>query len=262
MILQRFLLDIKKYFRYSVIAARAMLKSEVANSYLNWLWWILDPVCFMLIYTFMFGYVFKAREPYFPVFIFIGLSMWDFFNRTITSSVKLVKNNKAIVSKVYMPKFILILTRMWVNGFKMLISFVIVIFMMIAYHVPITWNILYFIPVIIMLGLFSFGCSCYLLHFGVWIEDLSNITSICLRFLFYMTGIFYDVASRIPAPYGELLLKINPVAFFLESMRNALLYGKTPHRKLMVAWLFISLLISCLGVRTIYKNENSYVKVI
>lgn len=262
MILQRFLQDIKKYFRYSVVAARAMLKSEVANSYLNWLWWILDPVCFMLIYTFMFGYVFKAREPYFPVFIFIGLSMWDFFNRTITSSVKLVKNNKAIVSKVYIPKFILILTRMWVNGFKMLISFVIVIFMMAAYHVPPTWNILYFLPVIVMLGLFSFGCSCYLLHFGVWIEDLSNVTSIGLRFLFYMTGIFYDVASRIPAPYGGLLLKINPVAFFLESMRNALLYGKTPHRKLMVVWLFISLLISCLGVRKIYKNENSYVKVI
>ena len=127
---KRFFTDIRKYFHYSIVSARSQLKSEVANSYLNWLWWILDPLCFMLIYTFIFGYVFQAREPYFPVFIFIGLSMWDFFNRMVTGSIKIVKNNKAIVSKVYLPKYILVLVRMWVNGFKMLISFGIVVLMM------------------------------------------------------------------------------------------------------------------------------------
>ena len=103
--------DIKKYFHYSVVSAKSQLKAEVANSYLNWIWWVLDPLCFMLIYTFIFGYVFNSSEKYFPVFIFIGLSMWDFFNRTITNSVKIVKNNKAIVSKVYLPKYILILIK-------------------------------------------------------------------------------------------------------------------------------------------------------
>ena len=92
--------DIKKYFHYSVVSAKSQLKAEVANSYLNWIWWVLDPLCFMLIYTFIFGYVFNSSKKYFPVFIFIGLSMWDFFNRTIANSVKIVKNNKAIVSKV------------------------------------------------------------------------------------------------------------------------------------------------------------------
>ena len=43
----------------------AELKSEVADSYLNWLWWIIEPICFMLIYTFIFGYVFKNSEQYF-----------------------------------------------------------------------------------------------------------------------------------------------------------------------------------------------------
>lgn len=260
--LKRFITDIRKYFRYSILAAKSQLKSEVANSYLNWLWWVLDPICFMLIYTFIFGYVFAAKEPYFPVFIFIGLSMWDFFNRTVTGSVKIVKNNKPIVSKVYLPKYILILVRMWVNGFKMLISFGIVLLMMAAYRVPLTWNILYFFPVIVLLFLFSFGCSAYLLHYGVFVEDLSNVVAIALRMLFYLTGVFYNVATRMPKPYGGLLIRYNPIAFFLESMRNALLYGKTPHRKLMIAWFLVSLLISCLGVRKIYRNENSYVKVI
>ena len=142
MLMKRFIRDIKKYFGFSVVSAKAQLKSEVANSYLNWLWWILDPICFMLIYTFIFGYVFKAKEPYFPIFIFIGLSMWDFFNRMINQSVRIVKTNKPIVSKVYLPKYILVLTKVWVNSFKMMISFAIVILMMIFWRVPFTYKII------------------------------------------------------------------------------------------------------------------------
>ena len=95
--MKRFFNDLKKYGKYAWFSAKSELKSEVANSYLNWLWWVLDPFCFMLIYTFIFGYVFKASEQYFPIFIFIGLSMWDFFNRCVTNSINIVKNNKAIV---------------------------------------------------------------------------------------------------------------------------------------------------------------------
>lgn len=258
---QRFFSDLTKYFRYSIISAKAQLKAEVANSYLNWIWWVLDPLCFMLIYTFIFGYVFKSSEQYFPVYIFIGLSMWDFFNRTLTNSVKIVKTNKAIVSKVYFPKYVLILTKMWVNGFKMLISFGIVVIMMIVYQVPISWNVLYCIPVLLILGLFTFGCSCFLLHFGVYVEDLSNVVTIVLRFLFYCTGIFYNIESRIPG-WGTLLNQYNPVAFLLSSMRKCLIYCQVPHRKLLLLWLVISVVLSILGVRKIYKEENSYVKAI
>ena len=66
----------------------------------------------------------------------------------------------------------------------------------------------------------------------------------------------------MPEPYGQWLIHYNPVAFFLESMRNALLYGKAPHRKLMLVWFIVSLILSGLGIRKIYENENSYVKVI
>ena len=107
----RFCTHMKKYWRYAFYSSRSSLKSEVANSYLNWLWWILDPLCFMMIYAFIFGYVFHASEPYFPVFIFIGITMWDFFNKSMVQSVKLVRQNKAIVSKVYLPKYVLLLVK-------------------------------------------------------------------------------------------------------------------------------------------------------
>lgn len=253
--------DLKKYFRYSVVSAKSKLKAEVANSYLNWLWWILDPLCFMIIYTFIFGFVFNAKEQYFPVFIFIGLSMWDFVNKTLLGSVKTIKLNKAIVSRVYFPKFILVLSKIWVNGFKMMISFGVVLLMMLVFRVQLSWNVLFFIPVLLILVLFTFGCACFVMHYGVYVEDLSNVLNVALRFLFYATGIFYNIETRIPQ-VGGLLNKVNPVAFLITAMRQSLIYGETPDWRLLLLWLAVSVVLVLLGIRKIYKEENSYVKAI
>lgn len=259
--LNRAIQDLKKYFRYSVVSAKSKLKAEVANSYLNWLWWILDPLCFMLIYTFIFGFVFDAKEQHFPVFIFIGLTMWDFVNKTLLGSVKTIKLNKAIVSRVYFPKFILVLSKIWINGFKMMISFGVVVLLMIISKVHLSLNVFFFIPILLILVLFTFGCSCIVMHYGVYVEDLSNVLNIFMRFVFYATGIFYNIETRIPQ-FGGLLNKINPVAFLITSMRQCLIYGSTPDWKLLLLWFTVSVILVILGLRKIYKEENSYVKAI
>ena len=259
---KRFMDDMKKYWKYAIYSSKAQLKSEIANSYLNWLWWILDPLCFMLIYVFMFGYVFKSNENYFAIFVFVGITMWDFFNKCLLQSVKVIKNNKAIVSKVYIPKFILLFIKIGVNGFKMFISILIVVAMLVVWKVPMTWNVLFSIPILITMFVLVFGFSCYLLHYGVFVEDLSNVLNIVLRLVFYLTGVFWNVMERLPAPYNAYVGKGNPIAFLLTAMRDCVIYGKTPNLQVLGIWFAIGLLISILGVRKIYKNENSYVKVI
>lgn len=259
--IKRFFADLRKYFSFSVVSAKSQLKTEVAGSYLNWIWWILDPLCFMLIYTFIFGYVFEAEENYFPVFIFVGLSMWNFFNGTIKSSVKIVKRNKSVVSRVYFPKYILVLTQLWADAFKMMISFGIVVLMMIFFKVPVTWNVIFFLPILVTLMLFTFGCSCFVMHFGVYVEDLSNVTNIVLRFLFYLTGIFYSVQGRIPR-YGIYLNNFNPLASLISAMRDCLIYSSTPDLKFLGIWFGVSVLLSIGGVALVYKEENSYLKAV
>jgi ABC-type polysaccharide/polyol phosphate export permease len=77
-----------------------------------------------------------------------------------------------------------------------------------------------------------------------------------------MTGIFWNINTRLPAPYNTYVGRCNPIAFLLSAMRDCLIYGKAPHRKLLLLWFVVGVAISALGIRTIYKNENSYVKVI
>ena len=259
---KRFCSDLKRYYQYAVRSASASLKAEVAGSYLNWVWWVFNPLCFMMIYAFIFGVVFDAREEYFGLFIFIGLSMWEFFNSTMQHSVKIIKNNKAIVTKIYMPKFVLVLADMMVNAFKMGISFVIVALMMAINRVPLSWSILWAVPVILVLFVVTFGFALILTHLGVLVQDMPNIVLIVLRLLFYFTGVFYDIEKRVPAPLNNLAVRVNPLGCLITQMRRALLSGRIVLADYLLIWLAAGLLISALGVYLIYKNENSYVKVI
>lgn len=260
--MKRFVNDLKKYKNYILYATWAELKTEVINSYLGWAWMILEPLAFMLIYVFIAGIIFKSTVQYFPVFVFIGLSIWNFFNKMVVASVKLVSLNRDTVTKVYLPKFVLLLVKMGVNVFKMIVSFVLVAIFMIIYKVPITLNIFWFLPILITVIIFTFGVCTIMLHFGVFAEDLTNLVNIALRMMFYLTGVFYDLSTRVHnVLYRTILLDLNPLANFIYNMRNVLIYGSHPIGMWTLIWFFIGVLISMLGINTIYKYENTYVKV-
>ena len=258
----KFFNDIKKYWSYTVRSAKAELKSEVASSYLSWLWWILDPLLFMMVYTFIAVIVFEKGGKYFPIFVFIGLTMWNFFNTVVLGSVKIVKNNSATVSKVYIPKFILVIKKMMVNGFKMAISFVLVFILMGIYRVPVSYHILYIFPVLVVMMLVVFGISNLMLHFGVFVEDLRNVMTVVMRLCFYMSGIFYSISERVPEPYNRIMLQLNPAAFLIDSARQSLIYSAAPGRKVLLLWGAAGLILSVHSIKLVYKYENSYVKVI
>ena len=260
--MKRLLRDLKKYRWYLLYSAKSELRAEVAGSYLNWLWWILDPLLFMLVYTFVVRVVFTAKEQYFAAFVLIGLTAWNFFNKSVQGSVNVIRKNKSVVSKIYLPKYLLVLTNMMVLAFKMAISFVLIFVLMLILRVPFTWHILHAVPTVLVLIVVTFGISTIFMHFGVFVRDLYNVTALLLRLIFYMTGVFYSIPLRVPAPYGAILLRINPLAFLTESLRGALLYGAATDYLLLGVWFVIGLALTAIGITTVYRYENSYAKVI
>lgn len=261
LVLHKIFRDIKKYRHYIVYSAKSSLKAEVASSRLSWLWWILDPLLYMLVYMFVSAVVFNKSEQYFPIFVFTGVTVWTFFNKSISQSVRTVKINSAVVSKVYLPKYLLLIQNLCVEGFKMCISFGIIAVLMIAYGVPLTMNIFFFFPLVLMLVVVVFAFCTIMLHFGVFIEDLANVITAVLRLIFYMSGIFYSLETRVPAPFNGILLNLNPAAFVIDGLRKALLYGKAPNVIILCLWLIAGVVISSAGICVIYKYENGYIKV-
>lgn len=253
--------DLIKYKNYALYAAKSRLKAEVANSYLSWVWWVLEPFCFMVIYTVIFGYIFKSGEQYFPIYIFIGNTLWAFFSKTIATSVTMVRGNEMIIAKVYLPKYILLIIEMLVNAFKMLVSFGLTAIMMVIFQVPVSWKLVWVIPVLLTLFLVTFGFGTILMHCGVYVDDLARVINIALNMMMYFTGIFFSIESRVAEPLSSILGIGNPVAFLLTSTRQAVMYTTTPNLLIMMVWFGIALILSAYGIRLIYKNENNYVKI-
>ncbi len=267
--MSRFFRDVKRFFNYTVYSSKAELKSEVADSFLSWLWWFLDPLLYMLVYTFIAIIVFRSGVPYFPVFVFLGLNTWTFFSKTMRACVKVVQAKKMIVTKVYVPKYMFVFEKIGVYGFKMIVSNLLVVVSMIIYRVPVTWRIIWIIPISMVLVVITFGLSTIISHFGVFVEDLQNVITVVLQLFFYLSGIFYSiepigkvVKGRVPVPYDTILVKLNPIALVITDLRRVMLYGEDPHWVMLGVWFVAGLLMSVIGVKIIYKFENSYVKVI
>ena len=71
--INRFISDLKKYSKYIAYATKSQLKTEVTGSYLSWIWLFLNPICFMLIYTFIAIVVFKSK-------IFPSICIYRYYN--------------------------------------------------------------------------------------------------------------------------------------------------------------------------------------
>ena len=123
----------------------------------------------------------------------------------------------------------------------------------------------WFFPLLMIMVLVTFAVCVNLMHFGVFVEDLSNVVGIAMRLLFFMTGIMYSIDNRLGTDYpnaARVLTYGNPMALLIRDMRNVLLYNQPPEWVPVLIWALVAVLFIFIGIRTIYKNENSYVKVI
>lgn len=260
--IQRFVREIGVYHQYITYAARADLNAEVANSYLNRLWWVLEPFLNMLVYVIVFGQVMGNSIKNYSTFVFSALLMWNYINHIINYSVKCIRNNRDIVTKIYMPKYILLLTNMVLNFIKLLFSMLVLLVMLLIFNIHVGTNILWVIPSYLLMLMLCFGVGMILMHYGVFVDDLAYAVGILITMLMFLSGVFYDVITTLSAPLNIIMLGMNPAAMVIDAMRNALLYNTITNVPLMGVWFVLAVLIMYIGLHIIYKNENGYVKVI
>ncbi len=260
--IRQFFKDTKEYAYLCRYMAKTGLKAEVANSYLNWIWWVLEPLASMFIYYLIFSRVLGRGQTYYLAFIYTGTLIWSYFDRCVLYSVQAVRLNRDIVTKTYIPKPVLILSNMLFNGFKMLISCGILVIVLVCQHVRITPYVLFVIPVLFVFLLTAFGVCLILMHFGVFVDDLSHAMRIGMWMLFYVSGVFYDLRTVLPGVWGEILIWINPVAAAIFNVRQCLLYGAAPEAGTMLAWFAAGLALAAAGLKLSYTYENTYVKII
>jgi len=258
--LKRFGTDLKKYKEYIIYSTKSDLKRQVAGTLFGYLWWLLDPLLHMFVYTVLVTIIFKRDQPAFPLFVFCALLCWKWLTSSLGSSATCIKRKSGIIRQIYLPKFVLPLIDVATNFVKFLFGIVILLIMMGIYRIVPTWHMMEVAPILIVNFFLIYGISLNFAHIGAIYSDFKNLISHLLRLWFYLSPGLYSL-SRIPEEY-RWLWRLNPITSIFESYRNVIMYGTSPMYKDLGIWLIISIIILILGINKIYKFDKNYAKVV
>jgi ABC-type polysaccharide/polyol phosphate export permease len=257
----RFFRDLQKYWNYANYSAWAELKNQVHGSYLGWMWWVLDPLLYMLVYSFIVEVVFDATVENLPLFVFVGLTAWNFFAATVQSSVGCIRSYRSVLQKSYLPKFILVLLIELANFYKLLIGLGLSFAAMIFLGIPIHLTAFNLLPLIAVYFILVFGASLVCAHIGVYVVDFQNVVIVLVRLLFYLSGVFYTL-DRLPVRLLTVYNRICPTGFLIKQFREALMYGRGAYWQMLFYWFLVACALSVFGLGVTYAHENNYMKVI
>lgn len=214
-----------------------MTKREVVGryrgSFLGMFWSLFNPILMLVIYTFVFSVVFKARwsagsdsKTEFALMLFAGLMVFNLFAECINRAPALIISNVNYVKKVVFPLEILPWVALGSAVFHFLVSLVVwlVACLILFGHLQSTTLLL---PLILLpLILFVLGVVWFLASLGVYLRDVSQIVGVLTSMLMFLSPIFYPLTA-LPEEYRGLL-EANPLTPAVEGARAVLFLGQQP----------------------------------
>lgn len=235
------------------------LKAQYRNSFLGYLWWLLDPLLGVMIYYFLVVVVLNRGGPNFGVYLVIGMIAWRWISSTVNSSVKSIVSQSGIISKVYLPKAIFPLGVSLTQLINFSIGLIIIAVFLAIFRIAPGLEVLW-LPVIMAVQIiFLLAVSLVLAYMSVFIRDMDNLTTHFMRLWFYASPVIWE---REWLEKYQWLINLNPVSTFLEGYRNIFMHQAGPDLfKLSVLGL-ISLLIVVFIIFYYSKNEHRIIKVL
>ena len=249
----------------------ALIKREVIGRYrgsiLGILWSFVQPIFMLLIYTFVFSVVFKARwnagsdsKTEFALVLFAGLMVFNLFSECITRAPGIIIAHANYVKKVVFPLEILPWVTLGAALFQALVSLSVwLIFYIVIFGIP--HATIGLLPLVVAPLLFiTIGLSWMLASLGVYLRDVSQLVGISLTVLMFLSPIFYPISS-LPEKYRHLL-QFNPLTPAIEGVRDVLCWGNFPSLWIYGVYLTISVIFSWLGFAWFQTSRKGFADVL
>ncbi len=224
---------VQSIYRYRWLLYELVLRDLVLRyrgSILGFVWTLLNPLLFMLVYTLVFGVYFKSSIVNFPVFLIAGLIPWQWFMTAVQLGTSSIVDGRMYVGKAVFAPSILVVVPVLSNFVNFVLSLPILIAIALVFRMHVGWPIVV-LPVLIGIQfLFTVGVLLILSTFNVFFRDLQQLVAIVLQLLFYMTPIFYT-RNAVPLHYRSLLF-IDPMASVIEGYQRIFYADALPSVKL------------------------------
>lgn len=201
------------------------LKAEASKLYLSYLWWVIEPVLFVLLFYFVFETLLNVGRENYLFFLICGKIPYLWFSKSVLQASNSIVAGHGLINKLPMTKLLFPYVSLHESLRKQWVVFVVLFFVAFWYgQIPsILW--LWLIPLIAVQYLLILGCGLIGALMVTYIADMRMVISLGLTCLMFASGIFWDVQSISDVQTRELILTYNPLAFLIDAYRGVLMSG-------------------------------------
>lgn len=251
------IIAVRKYrFLIRQLVARDF-KTKYKRSVLGVFWSFLNPLLMMCVQYFVFSTIFRNDIPNYAVYLLIGIVTFNYFNEACGMALGSIVGNAGLISKVYMPKYIYPLTRVMSSVINLGISLIPLLLVSLMTGVQFHKSAMLSFYFLICVIIFSFGLGLLLASAMVFFRDIQFLWGVLSMIWMYATPIFYP-ETILPDQF-KIILKINPLYYFLKNIRICILEGISPEPVVYIQCLVIALAALAIGVLVFLKSQDRFV---
>lgn len=240
---------------------RREVRSRFIGSASGWVWLILNPLLLLAVYSFVFGVIFQARVPPglempFVAWLAVALWPWLMFSEGVLRGAQAIRAHAALISKVAMPRELLVLASVASVFLLHLAGYAAVILVLASMGVDLHWTGLpRLLLALAALYALTNGLALALSAIQVYVRDLEQALPTIFMFWFFLTPILY-APSLLPSGYADWL-NWNPMTWWMDEIRASLLYGQAAPGWAALAMLLGSVVVIWAG-RAVFRRLSPY----
>lgn len=240
--------------------AKARLQSQNERNRLGSVWVVLKPTFNAIMYGFIFGILQGgSRGVDFPVFVVIGVFLFEFFTTSMNGGAKSITGNTALVQSLAFPRLSLPVAQVTQNVLTLVPMLGVMFLYALILGTSPKWTWLVIIPLVLLFSVFNMGIALICARITVHIRDFTNILPLIGRVLFYTSGVLFSV-DRILAkwPWMVTAFDYHPLYQTLQIARAMIMDNAVYEPR---AWLVVGIwAIATLAFGLVYfwKAEERY----
>jgi ABC-2 type transport system permease protein len=192
----RRLRDVWEYRELLGNLVRKELKVKYKNSALGFVWSLLNPMLYLVVFYLVFTVFLKASIQSFPIFLLAGLLPYNLYSAGLGGGTTSIVGNAGLVSKVWFPREILPLAAIGAALVHFGLQLLVLAAALVVFWYEPSWSYLpLVIPALLVLLLLVGAIAIALAAINVYARDTQHLLELVLLAWFWMTPIVYPFAQ-------------------------------------------------------------------
>ncbi len=200
---------------------RKELKVKYKNSALGFVWSLLNPMLYLVVFYVVFTYFMPASIPSFAIFLLAGLLPYNLFSASLGGGTGSITGNVGLVGKVWFPREILPLAAIGAALVHFGLQLLVLGGALLVFWYQPSWSYLpLLIPALITLLILVGSLAVALSAINVYARDTQHLLELVLLAWFWMTPIVYPYA-QVREKIGDWAL-LNPLTAIVITCQRAI----------------------------------------